>query len=100
MNKKIQSLSQEQVEILIKLQKECPLIPHTGAGRLFSMVRRMKAEKESGIPISIRSGFAISVKTGKYANKMSQQEWEEFYGDLSKQLKRDHLELYDRVFSD
>ena len=48
---------------LEKLAKENPLILHTDAGRTFSMVRRMKAEKKMGIPISLRSGFAIS--TGK-----------------------------------
>ena len=84
----------------IKLNKECPLVPHTNAGRLFSAVRRMKAEKEMDIPISYRSGFAVSVKTGKSASEMNEQEWENFYKDLSKQLKRDYRELYFRIFSE
>ena len=84
---------------LAKLNKEYPLVPHTNAGRLFSTVRRMKAEKETGIPINYRSGFAISVKTGKSANKMTEQEWENFYKDLSEALKRDYPELYIRLFS-
>ena len=37
---------------LEKLAKESPLILHTDAGRTFSMVRRMKAEKKMGIPIT------------------------------------------------
>jgi len=86
-------------EKLIKLNKEYPLIPHTNAGRLFSTVRRMKAEKEMGIPISFRSGFAISVKTGKSANEMTEQEWENFYKDLSEQLKKDYPELYQEIFT-
>ena len=85
-------------EQLAKLNKEYPLVPHTNAGRLFSTVRRMKAEKEMGIPINYRSGFAISVKTRKAADKMTEQEWEDFYKDLSEQLKRDYPELYQRVF--
>jgi hypothetical protein len=35
----------------------------------------MKAEKELGIPISRRSGFACSTSTGKHANEMCEQEW-------------------------
>jgi hypothetical protein len=34
------------------LAKEYPLIPYTDASRTFSMVRRMEAEKENGIPIA------------------------------------------------
>ena len=85
-------------EKLAKLDKECPLVPHTNAGRLFSTERRMKAEKEMDIHISLRSGFAISVKTGKSANKMNEQEWENFYESLSQQLKKDYPELYQQVF--
>ena len=39
---------------LEKLAKEHPLVLHTDAGRLFSTVRRMKAEKRMGIPIYLR----------------------------------------------
>ena len=83
---------------LDRLDKEYPLIPHTGAGRLFSTVRRMKAEKELGVPVVRRTGFAISVKTGKRANQMTEQEWETFYQDLSEQLRREFPELYTRIF--
>ena len=31
-----------------------------------------------GIPISLRSGFAISTENGKAANEMTEGEWEEF----------------------
>ena len=44
-------------EQLEKLSKEYPLVLHTEAGRTFSMVRRMKAEKKMGRPISFRSGL-------------------------------------------
>ncbi len=86
-------------ELLEKLNKEYPLTPHTGAGRLFTTVRRMKAEREFDLPINLRTGFAISVKTGKAANKMDEQEWESFFKDLSGQLKRDYLELYQQIFN-
>ena len=55
---------------LEKLADENPLILHTDAGRTFSMARRMKAEEKMGIPISLRSGFAISTENGKAANAM------------------------------
>ena len=58
----------------------------------------MKAEKEMHIPIHLRSGFAVSAKTGKAADKMTKQEWEAFYADMCEQLKRDYPELYANVF--
>jgi hypothetical protein len=58
----------------------------------------MKAEKELGIPISRRSGFACSTSTGKHANEMCEQEWEKFYKALSDELKRGYPDLYNRLF--
>ncbi|MGA9709254.1 MAG: hypothetical protein WBQ87_16320 [Candidatus Sulfotelmatobacter sp.] len=84
---------------LEKLAEENPLVLHTDAGRTFSTVRRMKAEKKMGIPISLRSGFAISTKSGKAANAMREDEWEEFYNALSRHLRRDYPDLYERLFS-
>lgn len=72
---------------------------NTEAGRSFSAVRRMKAEREFGIPINLRTGFAVSVKTGKAANEMTDEEWEEFYRSLSKKLKGDYPDLYKTLFS-
>lgn len=85
-------------EQLAKLDKKFPLVPHTGAGRLSSAVRRMKAEKEMNIPIHLRSAFAVCAKTGKAANSMTEQEWEAFYWDMCEQLKRDYPEQYANVF--
>ena len=82
---------------LEKLAKENPLVPHTDAGRT-SMVRRMKAEKKMGIPITLRSGFAISTENGKAANAMTEDEWEKFYDALSKHLRRNYPGLYARLF--
>ena len=84
---------------LEKLAKEYPLVPHTDAGRTYSTVRRMKAENQMGIPIYLRTGFAISTKTGKAANAMTEEKWEEFYNALSEQLKRDYPDLYESLFS-
>jgi hypothetical protein len=84
---------------LEKLAKEYPLVLHTDAGRTFSTVRRMKAEKKMGIPIFLRTGFAISTKTGKAANTMTEDEWEEFYNALSERLRGDYPELYESLFS-
>ena len=85
-------------ERLEKLDKEFPLVVHTGAGRLSSAVRRMRAEKEMKIPIRLRSGFALSARLGKAANKMTVLEWETFYGEMCKELKRDYPELYASIF--
>ena len=81
------------------LDKEYPLVLHTDAGRTFSMVRRMKAEKKMGIPINLRSGFAISIKNGKAANAMTVDKWEEFYSALSERLKGNYPNLYESLFS-
>jgi hypothetical protein len=83
---------------LEKLAKEYPLTPYTDASRTFSMVRRMKAEKGMGVPISLRSGFAISTKTGRSANAMTKDKWEEFYTALSGYLKLEYPDLYERLF--
>jgi hypothetical protein len=85
-------------ERLARVNNEYPLVPHTDAGRQSSTVRRMKAEKEMDIPINRRSGFAISVKLGKAANKMIEEEWETFFGDLCERLRRDYPELYSSIF--
>ena len=82
-----------------RLDEEYPLVLHTDAGRSFSTVRRMNAEKKMGIPIYLRTGLAISVKTGKAANEMTEDEWEEFYNALSERLNRDYPDLYKRLFS-
>ena len=84
---------------LEKLADENPLILHTDAGRTFSMARRMKAEEKMGIPISLRSGFAISTENGKAANAMMEDEWNESYDALSKHLRRNYPDLYARLFS-
>jgi S-ribosylhomocysteine lyase LuxS involved in autoinducer biosynthesis len=93
--------TQEAVKKLLdKLNEKYPLVPHTGAGRLFSMVRRMKAESELKIPMGLRTGFGISVETGKAANEMTEQEWEKFYKDLRGQLEKEYPELYSKLFNE
>ena len=52
-----------------------------------------------GIPIALRSGYAISTKNKKAANEMTGAEWEEFYNDLSERLRGDYPELYGLIFS-
>ena len=85
-------------ELLRVLNEECPLVPHTAASRLFSTVRRMKAEKELGIPIDLRTGFIISTKARKPANELDACEWEELYSALCVRLKREYPELHQRLF--
>lgn len=96
MEKKIKEMTLE--EKLELIQKEYPVTPHTGIGRLFTIVRRMKAEKEWEIPLENRMGYVISTVTGKRANEMKEEEWEKFFGALSAQLKRDYPDMWDRLF--
>jgi hypothetical protein len=92
-------MNEELKKQLKKIEQEYPLVPHTHAGRLYSMVRRMNKEKELNIPIGFRSGFAISVKTGKSTNKMTESEWNDFYKSLSKELSDGYPDLFERIFS-
>jgi hypothetical protein len=84
--------------LLKQLIEKYPLALHTDAGRTFSMLRRMEAEKEMGVPINLRSDFAVSTANGKSANAMTKTEWEKFYNALSEQLKRDYPVLYQTLF--
>ena len=70
------------------------LMPHTHPKQLSSTIKRMRAEKEFDIPIVHRTGFAISVKTGKSANEMNEKEWEKFYKALCEELKVKYPKLY------
>ncbi len=95
-----EAIAVDDLETLLRLlEGRYPLIPHTGSSRLYSMVRRMKAEKEAGIPIQHRSGFAIEVATRKAANEMTESEWEHFYERLREELGRKYPELYESLFS-
>lgn len=88
-----------KAELLKKLNKDFPLTRHTCVGRLYTTVRRMKAEKELNIPVAWRVGFAISVETVKRGNEMNELEWNKFYKDLCENLKRDYPSMYDRLFA-
>jgi len=87
---------EERIE---KILNEYSLIPHTRSSRLFSTVRRMKAEKELGVPLGHRAGFVISTETKKRANEMNEEEWEKFYESLSNELRTDYPDIYARLFS-
>ena len=86
-------------EKLILLQQKYPLVPHTHPGQLSSTIKRMRAEKEFDIPFVNRTGFAISVETGKSSNEMNEQEWEKFYKALCEELKTKYPNLYNSVFN-
>jgi hypothetical protein len=88
----------QKLETVKRLKTTFPTTPHTGIGRLYTAVRRMKVENELNIPISWRIGGAISVEPGKRSNEMKEQEWTQFYTDLYEQLKRDYPEMYGRIF--
>ena len=85
-------------EELRLLKEKFPLVPHTQAGRLSSTVRRMKAEKELGIPVHLRTGAAISVADGKPANELNDYTWERFFQRLCGELKVEYPEMYEGLF--
>jgi hypothetical protein len=87
-------------EVVRSLEEKYPIAPHTNAGRLFSTIRRMNAEKEVGLPVSRRTGFAISVKDGKPASELDETAWESFYSGLCKELKERYPDLHEQLFSD
>ena len=87
-------------EKLRYLDETYPLIRFAGPAITFSTVRRMKAEAEHDIPIARRTGVAISLKNGKRANEMNEEEWQEFYQELCEDLKEKYPTLYQRVFPD
>ncbi len=87
-------------ERLAKLDNEYPLVPHTNESSLSSIVRRMKAEKEMDIPVNHRTGFAVSAKVGKAADKMAEQVWELFYKYVCEQLKEEYPQIFRSVFPD
>ena len=91
-------IEDKKAALLQRLKIEFPLTMHTGAGRLFTTVRRMKAEKELEIPIAWRTAAAISVATGKPGNEMNELEWDTFYSDLCENLKREYPSLYEKLF--
>ena len=86
---------EEKVE---KILSEYVLIPHTRSSRLYSTVRRMKAEKELSVPLDCRAGYVISTKTSHRANEMDMEEWEAFYAVLSNELKTDYPDIYQKLF--
>lgn len=80
------------------LHDKYPIVPHTNAGRLSSTVRRMKAEKELGIPINRRTGVAISAESGEPANEMDESAWEAFFTGLCDELEQRYPDLHKSVF--
>jgi hypothetical protein len=58
----------------------------------------MKAEKEAGLPIDLRTGFAISAEHGKAANELDEPSWESFYSRLRFSLRAGYPELYVSIF--
>jgi hypothetical protein len=73
--------------LLSMLEELYPFIKFSPGSCKYSFVRRMKMEKKFNIPIGLRSGFGVSVKSGKAANKMTEEEWEDFYASLREDLK-------------
>jgi hypothetical protein len=73
---------------LKQLAEEYPLVLHTDAGRTFPMVRRMKEEKEMGVPINPSFRFRGFHGKWKVGNAVTENEWEEFYNALSEHLRR------------
>jgi hypothetical protein len=84
--------------IIKQLESDYPLVPHDGPSGLYSAVRRMKAERDLGIPIHRRSGSAVSLARGQNVSEMLASDWEAFYAELSEELRRRYPELHARLF--
>lgn len=84
---------------LKKLDEDYPIVSHTRAGRLSSTVRRMKAEKEQGIPISCRTGRTILTTNGRRLSDLTEVEWEETFAALSTALEQSYPEMYRQTFN-
>lgn len=80
------------------VEKTFPLNPKTDFDRLFTRVRRMKAEKEFEIPMNQRIGFTFSVRTGENLSGISEEAWNMLFAMLSDQLKRQHPDTWRRLF--
>lgn len=85
-------------ETLEMIQREYPIVMYIELSRVYTMVRRMQAEKKYNIPIPLRCGAAISVENGKHANEMTEEEWERFYLSLQQDLKKRSEGHYYRLF--
>lgn len=85
-------------DLAFSLDAPTPLVPHTAAGRLFSSVRRMKAEKEQALPVNRRTGFVVEATTGKPANALTEAEWDDLYETLCRRLKHEYPDLHQRLF--
>jgi len=84
--------------VIESLERTCPLVPHTAAGRLYSAVRRMKMEKELAIPIRHRAASFVCAETGKAANELSEADWDDLYSWLSSRLQLRYPELHTHLF--
>jgi len=86
-------------DVLVSLvERYCPPLPWIRRSQIYSAVRRMQAEKELGIPVCQRSSRLLSVKDGKRANELPEQEWEALFERLCNQLQEDYPEEYARLF--
>ncbi len=94
--KELESLTLQ--ERLHELERRFPIQLFTGRSAAVTTVRRMKAEKEWGIPVFMRNGCAVSVEFGTNANQLQEEQWERFYGQMVDQLKRIYPEHYEQIF--
>lgn len=84
--------------IVRKIHREFPIIPHTAALRLSSIVRRMTEERRLNIPVGMRTGALIPAVQGKKPRRMALIEWDLFYESLRAELKRDFPEIFEKIF--
>jgi CspA family cold shock protein len=93
------AIQKNNANIFARLEEYFPVTKHTDVGRLFTTVRRMTAEKQLGLPIKGRSGFAISVKAGVAANELAAEDWDLFYRQMLDRLLQDYPDHYSRLFT-
>lgn len=76
------------------LRRDYPFARHTNAGRMFSTERRMKAERELGLPVARRSGFAISVASSRDTSELEKVVWDGFHKANCHDLAKSYPEMW------
>lgn len=69
-------------EELRQVHEKSSIVAHTNAGRFSSIIHRMKAKNDLGIPTHRRIGFAVSAESNPAANEMADLAWELFFTGL------------------
>ena len=90
----------ENLQALLQLiEDRCPVQGYTAAALLCTSVRRMKMEKDLGIPLAQRTSSVVWSEVGKPLNEPDQEQWAEIYVWLCERLRARYPGEYARLFA-